>query len=94
MSDTHTGIKSLIASYKRSLGSARPRWVECVTCAHQHIMGGGVPAQDANTFGVTVQLDDGIRERRRQPRVRDLPNLSHHTDDIYDTEFHITKRCE
>lgn len=32
------------------------------TCTHQHIVGGGVPAQDADTFGVTIQLDYRICE--------------------------------
>lgn len=38
-------------------------------------MGSGVPAQDANTFGVTFQLDNGICERWGEPAFRDLPNL-------------------
>ena len=45
------------------------------TCTHQDIMGGGVPAQDAHTLGVALQFDDGLRERRGQPAVWDLPNL-------------------
>lgn len=46
------------------------------TCAHQHVVGRGVPAQDAHTFGVTVQLHHGVCERRGQASVRDLPDLS------------------
>ena len=46
-----------------------------ITCTQQHIVGGGVPAQDANTFGVTLQFDNRICEWRGQPAVRDLPNL-------------------
>lgn len=38
-------------------------------------MGGGVPAQDANTFGVALQLDNRVCEWRGQPAVRDLPDL-------------------
>lgn len=45
------------------------------TCTHQHIVGGGVPAQDADTFGVTIQLDYRICERRGQPAIWDLPDL-------------------
>lgn len=47
----------------------------CNTCTHQHIVGGGVPAQDAHTFGVAFQLDNRFCEWRGQPTVRDLPNL-------------------
>lgn len=47
----------------------------CNTCSHQHIVGGGVPAQDAHTFGVAFQLDNRFCEWRGQPAVRDLPNL-------------------
>lgn len=49
--------------------------VSAGTCTHQHIVGGGVPAQDANTFGVTLQLDNRICEWRGQAAIRDLPNL-------------------
>lgn len=51
----------------------------CVTCSHQHIVGDGVPAQDAHTFGVALQLDHRFCERRVQPAVRDLPNLERQT---------------
>lgn len=62
-------------------GSAVCRFVKAgcegrSTCAQQHVVGGGVPAQDADALGVAFQLDHGFRERRGQPAVRDLPNLS------------------
>lgn len=38
-------------------------------------MGGGVPAQDADSFRVSVQFDNGFCQRRGQPAVWDLPDL-------------------
>lgn len=47
-----------------------------LTCTQQHVVGGGVPAQGAHPLGVSVQLDHRLGERRRQPAVGDLPDLS------------------
>lgn len=46
-----------------------------LTSAHEHVVGGGVPAQEAHAFGVTLQLDNRICEGRGQAAIWDLPNL-------------------
>lgn len=46
------------------------------TSTHEHVVGGGVPAQEAHALGVTLQLDDGVCERQGQSTIWDFPNLS------------------
>lgn len=50
------------------------------TGAHEHVVGGGVPAQEAHAFGVSLQLDHGVCEGRGQSSVWDLPDLLNSKD--------------
>lgn len=59
-----------------------------VTCAEENVASGGMPGHDADPLGVALQHDHGLRERSRQPVLRDLPNLSGQINTHVSTHTH------
>lgn len=47
----------------------------CPTRSEEYVACGGVPADDADPFGVSLQNHDGIREGADQEVIWDLPHL-------------------
>ena len=51
--------------------------VRACTGSEEDVAGRGVPADDADPFGVALQHHDGLRQRAAERLVWDLPHLDH-----------------